>query len=54
MGTNEGNGVALCLDMRDLDTFMSMMDSSATGEAMAAEFAVASALYTKEAILSPA
>ena len=35
IATNEGNEVAICFDASDLDTFMSILDSPATAEAMA-------------------
>ncbi len=35
IGTNEGNEVAMCLDASDLDTYMSILESTATAEAMA-------------------
>ena len=35
IATNEGNEVAVCFDASDLDTYMSILESPATAEAMA-------------------
>jgi hypothetical protein len=37
MGTAEGNEVAVCIEPEDLDTFMEILDSPATAEAMEAD-----------------
>ncbi len=35
MATTEGNDVAVCFEVENRDTFMEILNSSATGEAMA-------------------
>ena len=37
MGAAEGNEVAVCIEPDDLDTFMEILDSPATAEAMEAD-----------------